>query len=196
MRILSFLVSLFLVVGMTSCGGGDDKSDDATDKDRQKASMNEAKSDEAKESVEAGSITVDLTDMNVPLKMTVPEGVEVSDGMMMGEMNDVQNYNYELKKDGWIMDVTMIDESPYTDKKGYIEDYRSIVKSTDGFEEIVEEGDNGFIYKTSNEDGEDYNFYYVNFKDDRAIEFEAGLKFSNFTLDEVKSMYEAAKSAE
>ncbi len=193
MKILSFFVSLFLVIGMTSCGGGGEKDKDDT-KDEQ-ANVSESKSGKTETSEEVGSTTIDLTDMSVPLKVEVPEGVEVNEGMMMGEFDGVKTYNYELKKDGWVMDMTMMDESPYTDKAGYIADYKDIVKSMDGFKEIVEEGENGFIYKVTNEDGEDYNFYYVVFKDDRAIEFEAGLKFTNFTLDEVKSMYEAAKSA-
>ncbi|MFO7789235.1 MAG: hypothetical protein ACQES1_11465 [Bacteroidota bacterium] len=193
MKILSFLVSLFLVIGMTSCGGGD--GEDQNDTGDEQANVSETKADETKDAEDAGSVTIDLTDMSVPLKIEVPDGVEVNEGMMMGEFDGVQTYNYELKKDDWVMDVTMMDEDPYTDKEGYIADYKDIVKSMEGFEEIVEEGENGFIYKVTNEDGEDYNFYYVVLKDDRAIEFEAGLKFTNFTLDEVKSMYEAAKSA-
>lgn len=193
MKIFNILVSLFLVIGMTSCGGGGETDKDDTKDDQ--ANVSETKSETAETTEEVGSMTIDLTDMSVPLKVDVPEGVEVNEGMMMGEFDGVKTYNYELKKDGWIMDLTMMDESPYTDKVGYMADYKDIVKSMDGFKEIIEEGENGFIYKVTNEDGEDYNFYYVVFKDDRAIEFEAGLKFTNFTLDEVKSMYEAAKSA-
>jgi hypothetical protein len=192
MKILNFFVSLFLVVGMTSCGGGGETDKDDT-KDEQ-ANVSKSKAEKS-ETSEVGAVTIDLTDMSIPLKLEVPEGVEVNEGMMMGEFDGIQTYNYELKKDGWVMDMTMMDEAPYTDKAGYISDYKDIVKSMDGFKEIVEEGENGFIYKVTNEDGEDYNFYYVVFKDDRVIEFEAGLKFTNFTLDEVKSMYEAAKSA-
>ncbi|MDA3820292.1 MAG: hypothetical protein PF590_07540, partial [Candidatus Delongbacteria bacterium] len=174
LKMLSFIVSLFLIVGMTSCGGGGDKEKDDT-KDEQ-ANVSKTKSETTETTEEVGSVTIDLTDMSVPLIVEVPEGVEVNEGMMMGDFDGVKTYNYELKKDGWIMELTMMDESPYTDKAGYMADYKDIVKSMDGFEEIVEEGKNGFIYKVTNEDGEDYNFYYVVLKDDRAIEYEDGLK--------------------
>ncbi len=196
MRLLSIIISFFLVAGMTSCGGGGDNAENATkDKADKQANVKEAKADKT-ESTDVENVTIDLTEMSVPLKMTVPDGVEVREGMMTGEVEGIMNYNFELVKDGWIIDLTMIDEEPYTDKAGFLEDQKSITKNSEGFEEIVEEGENGFIYKTTNEDGVDYNFYYVYFKDDRAFEFEAGLKFENFTLGQVKSMYKAATSVE
>jgi hypothetical protein len=193
MRLLSVLISFFLILGMASCGDGGDKAKDKTDK---QANVSESKSDKTDESAGVESVTIDLTEMSVPLKLTVPEGVEVREGMMMGSVEGVMNYNYELVKDGWIIDVSMIDEDPYTDKTGFIADQRAIIENSEDFEEIVKESDNGFIYKTTNADGTDYNFYYVYFKDNRAFEFSAGLKFENFTLSQVKSMYEAAQSVE
>ena len=191
MKHVSILVSMLFVMLLVSCGGGESTKDD----EKAKTEDNAANVSEANESTEIVMTNIDFTEQSIPITMDVPEGAEVTEGMLNGEFGGINLLNYEVSKDGWILDVSMMDDEPYGAKEDYIHDAKDFALETEGFVEIVEEDENGFIYKLENEDGDEYNLYYVIIKDNRAIEIEEGLKFTNYTLEEIQSMYKAAQSA-
>ncbi len=183
-------MTLFVVLFMASCGGGEKTNDEKTTTEENTANVSDAA-----ETAEIVMANIDLAEQMIPITLDVPEGAEVSEGMLNGDFGGIALINYQIAKDGWIIDVSMMDDTPYGTKEEYIQDAKDLAMETEGFVEIVEEDENGFIYKLENEDGDEYNLYYVIMKDDRAIEIEEGLKFTNFTLEEIQSMYKAAQSA-
>lgn len=191
MKHVSILVSILLVMFLVSCGGGESTDNE----EKTKTEDNAANVSEANESAEIVMSNIDFAEQSIPITMDVPEGAEVTEGMLNGEFGGVNLLNYEVAKDGWILDISMMDEAPYGEKEDYIQDAKDFAMETEGFVEIVDEDESGFIYKLENEDGDEYNLYYVIIKDDRAIEIEEGLKFTNYTLEEITSMFEAAKTA-
>lgn len=190
MKQLSLLMTLFVVLFMASCGGGETTNEEETTTEENTANVSDAT-----ETAEIVMANIDLAEQMIPITLDVPEGAEVNEGMLNGDFGGIDLINYEIVKDGWILDVSMMDDTPYGTKEEYIQDAKDFAMETEGFVEIVEEDENGFIYKLENEDGDEYNLYYVIMKDDRAIEIEEGLKFTNFTLEEIQSMYKAAQSA-
>lgn len=192
MKYLNILFAMFLVIALTSCGDKDKKGDTTKTADGTENSTN---INEATETDAAEMVIMDLSEKSVPITINVPTGAEISEGMMNGDFGGVNLVNYEISKDGWILDISMMDETPYQEISEYIQDAKDLATETEGFKEITEEVENGFIYKLTNEDGDEYNLYYVIFKNDRAIEIEEGLKFSNFSLEEIKSMFAAAQTA-
>ncbi|MDF1548961.1 MAG: hypothetical protein P1P88_14140 [Bacteroidales bacterium] len=66
---------------------------------------------------------------------------------------------------------------------------------SEGFDGFVSEEEFGFIYKFKKENADDYGFYYLLIKDNQPIEFETGLNYSPYTLEQVKKIYQAAKTA-
>ncbi|MEA1874377.1 MAG: hypothetical protein U9N51_08125 [Bacteroidota bacterium] len=191
MKHVSILVSILLVMFLVSCGGGESTDNE----EKTKTEDNAANVSEANESAEIVMSNTDFTEQSIPITMDVPEGAEITEGMLNGEFGGVNLLNYEVAKDGWILDISMMDEEPYREKEDYIQDAKDFALETEGFAEIVDEDESGFIYKLENEEGNEYNLYYVIIKDDRAIEIEEGLKFTNYTLEEITSMFEAAKTA-
>ncbi|MCI5055848.1 MAG: hypothetical protein MRY83_07045 [Flavobacteriales bacterium] len=138
---------------------------------------------------------VDLSSNGIPVKVDAPAGATISKGMLNGEFDGVKTYNYEVKKGQFILDVSMSDEDMWQDAEGYMNDAMDIADDEDGFE-LVSKESNGFIYKYSIDGDPDYNFYYLKIKNNRAIEFEAGLNMmAEFSLDDVKKMYSSAKGA-
>lgn len=190
MKQLSLLMTLFVVLFMASCGGGETTNEEETTTEENTANVSDAT-----ETAEIVMANIDLAEQMIPITLDVPEGAEVNEGMLNGDFGGIDLINYEIVKDGWILDISMMDDTPYGTKEEYIQDAKDFAMETEGFVEIVEEDENGFIYKLENEDGDEYNLYYVIMKDDRAIEIEEGLKFTNFTLEEIQSMYKAAQSA-
>jgi hypothetical protein len=144
---------------------------------------------------EKANAQVDLSSKGIPIKISSPAGATVNNGMGMAEMDGVKTINYEVKKGSFILDVSMDDEDMWQEPSEYLSDAKEFASEEEGFELISEEA-NGFIYKLSIDGDPDYNFYYLKTKNNRAIEFEAGLNMTaEFTLDQVKRMFTVAKGA-
>jgi hypothetical protein len=190
MKKLAVIISIISVAFLFSCKNANDNN---AETDENAANLNEAVSDESKDA-ELVLNTIDLSEKMIPITMDVPKGAEVSEGMLNGDFGGVNLINYEITKDGWILDISMMDEEPYGTIEDYIADAKTFAEETEGFVEYVKETSNGFIYKLNNEDGEEYNLYYAIEKDNRMIEIEEGLKFTNYSLDEIESMFAAAQS--
>ncbi len=176
MKKVNFLITAVIAIfALSSCGGGSTK-------------------DGNHESSEAKMVEMSLSEKGIPVTFSAPEGVEITDGLLNGVFDGVVLINYEVKKDNFIMDVLMEDADLVDDLSTYLE----YAKGTDidsDFVEFVKEEENGYIAKLESEDGDNYAFYYVLIKDNRAIEFTEGLNFSDYTLQEIETLYNAAKDA-
>jgi hypothetical protein len=164
------------------------------------ACSNSGKTDESNNSSESAKVSemteVNLSGKGIPVTLSVPAGSEVADGMGAFEMDGIKTLNYEIKKGQFLLSVSMTEEDIYEEASYYYEQAMSIAKESEGFAGVIKEEPNGFIYKITREDGDDYNFYYLLIKEKRAIEFEAGLSmFADFTQADVEKMYNSAKSA-
>lgn len=140
-------------------------------------------------------VSLSLTDKGIPVTITVPEDYEISDGIGNADFEGVQYMNFVVKKDKFILDIFMPKESPTGKLEDYLKRAKEQAKQENGFAEFVLEEKAGFIYKIKTSEGFDYNFNYTIIKENRAIEFVAGLNFSDYTLPEIKKIYEAAKTA-
>lgn len=136
-----------------------------------------------------------LKNKGVPVTITVPKDCKITEGVGNTEFDGIKYLNYVVKKDKFILDVFMPVDSPQGDVSDYVKRAKEQANEQEDFVEFVKMEDSGFIYKIKTDEGFDYNFNYTIIKENRAIEFVAGLNFSDYTLGEVEKIYEAAKTA-
>lgn len=139
-------------------------------------------------------IKYDLSEYEIPIVVDAPIGAEIEAGVGNGSFGGVRTINYEITKGDFVLDVNHIVGAKY-EKENLIGSERLFAEEITGFESFVLEEENGFIYKVNTEEGVDYGFYYVTFKDGAPVEFGVGFSYSNFTLEQVQKMYAAAKAA-
>ena len=132
-------------------------------------------------------IELDLMKNGLPIKVLAPENPEVIS-------NDM----------GLIQDVTVKGEGNYsiqivgadahiTDLKVLVGDKLNEIKASPFFTEVVQEDDNGFIFKkTISEERINYDFRYIKIQGDKEYVFQTGL-IGQFSLEDVKEMYEAVR---
>jgi len=139
---------------------------------------------------------LNLADKGIPVTFQCPEGAEVKNGMFMGEFGGVKMLDYEIVKDGFVLEISMDDVEETRTPEEIISDAKETAMTDDGFAEFVKEEPNGFIYKVKIDDYTDYKFHYVLIKNNRAIEFSEGLKlFTEFTQKDAETLYNIAKNA-
>jgi len=143
---------------------------------------------------ESGPVEYDLNANEIPVVVIAPAGAEVSEGMGNAEMDGIRTINYEVVKDEFKLDVTYTTGAEYN-KEELLADAKQFAKDEEGFVEFVSEEELGFIYKLKTEDGDDYSFYYLLLKDNQPIEFGKGFSLSEYSLDQIKELYEVAKAA-
>jgi hypothetical protein len=186
------LKHLFILVAVSaivfSCGNAAKKVEDK---------LNEAV-EEMENAVDDATTTdlvmteLDMTEKGIPVVMEVPEGTEVTEGIMHETEGEYQYYDYELTFDKYVINVTMDPAGMYETAEEMVESAKDLYLDEDS--ELVEEFDGGFIYKTDYDGDEDYSFYYMIVKDENAIEFTTGLTFEFYSLEDVKVMLGACKS--
>ncbi len=176
-------IATFAIFGCSSTDNGNNTNADTT----------EANTDEV--TPESKTIEINLADKGIPVTVTAPTGSEVKKGIANGEFDGVKFMNYYITKDDFILDAMMEDSDLESSVTELLADSKQLAQEEDGFSEIVKEETNGFIYKLKADGADDYNFCYILIKDKRAIEFSAGLKFSEFSLENIEILYEAAKNA-
>ncbi len=136
----------------------------------------------------------DLSEYEIPVIVAAPIGAKVSAGVGNGAFGGVKTINYEVVKDDFVLDVNHIVGAKYS-LEDLMTSEKLFAEELEGFAGFVVEEENGFIYKVNTEEGDDYGFYYVLFKDEQPVEFGVGFSYSSFTLEQVKKMYKAAKAA-
>ncbi len=172
---------VFALAFLIACGGGE-------------TSENTDNNENVENIDEKATAEYDLNSNGIPVVVTCPAGAEVKKGMGNAELDGIKTINYEVVKDDFKLDVTYTTGDEYA-KEDLLADAKELAKEEDGFVEFVSEEDLGFIYKLKTEDGDDYSFYYLLLKDAQPIEFGKGFSLSVFTLDQIKKLYEVAKSA-
>jgi hypothetical protein len=177
-KILIILMVVSFV--FVNCGGGNKTGETA--------------SDSTKVASEKTTQEYDLSANGIPVIITAPIGAEVKTGIGNTESEGLKFINYIVEKDVFKLEVTYTTGSEFT-KEELINDAKDIAKEDKDFVEMVSEEPNGFIYKLKNDEGDDYNFFYLLLKDGKPIEFESGLNMENYTLDQIKTLMEAAKIA-
>jgi hypothetical protein len=176
------ILMAFVFATIFGCGGG--SSSDKTGNDSTAVSN----------SGSSTSQEYDLSSNGIPVIVTGPAGAKIVKGMGNADKDGLKLINYVVEKEAFKLEATYTIGLESTPKE-LMDDAKSLASGEEGFLQIVSEEPNGFIYKLKNDSGEDYNFYYFLIKDGKSIEFEAGLNTDNYTLEQVKKMYEAAKKA-
>lgn len=138
---------------------------------------------------------IDLTEKGIPVTVQAPAGAVVEEGLGNGvSMGESVLHVWEINKDNFSLEVSMDDDELWQSLDEYMEDAIELAKS-DGFDGFVLEEENGFIYRV-NYDGEiSYDFYYRLIKNNHNIEFSTGLGSMDWSLENVKKVYAAAKGA-
>ena len=138
----------------------------------------------------------DISKFGIPVTVMGPLGAEVSKSELGSmEIDGIKNISVDIEKDMFIMNVNMIDEELDGETMPDLVEWGlELVSEEEGFEVLLQE-DAGFIYKTEDPDiGLDHSFMYYMIKDNKEISFTTGLSlFENFTFEQVKEIYEAAK---
>lgn len=129
----------------------------------------------------------DLMKHGMPIKIMAPANpvVEASD---MGIMKDVT-----VKGEGnYFLQITS-GISATTDIAALKAQQLSEVKNALFFDEIIEEDENGFIYrKKISEDRINHDFRYIKIQGDQEYMFQVGLT-GQYSLEDVQSMYASVK---
>lgn len=138
---------------------------------------------------------INLSEYGIPVSVTVPEGPKVEESIAMSMFSGFGLVAYEIKKDNFVLEVTCMQSDSLNTPADRMKSEKEMITDDSEFDSFVEEGDKGFIYKKKSESGVDYNFFYVVKSGNSMVEFRNGMRFSNFSLDEVKEHYKAAQTA-
>ncbi len=141
-----------------------------------------------------GGSKINLADKGIPVTFSAPEGAEVKKGFANGDFDGVVYVNYEVKIGDSAMDILMEDIDITNDLATCLDFAKEIETTGDNFVKFIKEEENGYIAKLRTDDGDNYAFGYIIIKDKRAIEFSE-VNFEDYTLAEIKTLYNTAKSA-
>lgn len=129
---------------------------------------------------------LDLMAYGAPIDIMAPDSADVKSGSLGGLMKDItvqkgEDFNLQIL-------VSPITAANVAAMKS---DEMSIVKSNRYFAEIIEETDNGFIYKTAiDSNNVYYGFRYLYQQGNNEFMIQQALG-GKFTEEEAKKMYEA-----
>lgn len=133
-------------------------------------------------------VELNLLEHGLPFSIMAPDSADVRsrDLLMMKDVtikHPEQNYAIQiLASDMTSRDVAKL-------KNEQLES----IKNHPFFSEIVEERDNGFVYKTQiDSTAINYGFRYIHLQGDKEYLFQTGI-LGTFSLDEVNRMYNAVK---
>lgn len=139
---------------------------------------------------------IDLTEKGIPVSVNAPDGAVIEEGVGNGmDFDGVVTHVWEVNKGDFSLEVAMDDDDMWQDLADYVQDNKDFYEMDEEFGGYVVEESNGFIVKMNYEDGEEYEFYHIMVKNNRAIEFSVGLGQFDYSLENIRKMYEAAKGA-
>lgn len=130
---------------------------------------------------------LDLLSHGVPLSIHAPEGAEVvfDDLGVMQDVTVKGDGNYSLQITGGI--ATTYDVPTVKTQ------LKEQVQSAGFFDEIIEEEENGFIYrKKISEDRINHDFRYVKIQGNQEYIFQTGL-MGQYSLEDAKKIYNSVK---
>ena len=129
---------------------------------------------------------LDLMKNGMPIKIKAPSGAIV-EGSDLGVMKDVTVKG----EDNFFIQITS-GLSTSTDIASLVDQAKKEVSRSEFFENYVQEDPQGFIFKKKIGDRVNHDFRYVKIQGDQEYLFQTGF-MGQFSLDEVKVMYDAVK---
>lgn len=144
-----------------------------------------------KESGDLGNLKdLDLMSYGMPIKIKAPENSEIkSDDLgLVKEVSIKNGENYHIQ--------IFSGQSYTSDLKSLLEAQKGDVVTMTYFSQIIEEFENGFIFEKKYPEMDNkitYDFRYLKKQGDNQFIFQTGL-MGNFTLAQVKEMYNAVKN--
>jgi len=132
-----------------------------------------------------GLETINLQEHGANIDIKAPADVEIT-GEPIGLRQEIR-----VKQDQFNIIILVAEEATQTVeemKKAKLES----VKSLDIFSKVIQEDDNGFIYEINQGTEKNYDFRYIYVKNGTSHDFRRYFS-GDYTLDEVKKMYNAVK---
>lgn len=133
-----------------------------------------------------GLQTIDLQPHGANISIKAPAGVEIEQ-KPIGFRKELT-----IQEDKFDVVLLIADDAPQTIaelKKSKLES----IESSEIFSRIVQQDDNGFIFEVDLGSEKNYDFRYVFIKNNATYDFRRNF-VGNFTLDEVKRMYNGVKA--
>ena len=130
---------------------------------------------------------LDLMSYEMPIVIQAPADAEIKkmDLIVQKDITVKSGEAYYVQ----IFESDMSSNDPNSIKEELLKD----VQENPYFSELISEEANGFIYKTMiDSTQENYGFRYVRLQGNKEYTFQTGM-IGLFSLDQVKSMYEAVK---
>lgn len=142
------------------------------------------------------AVNVDLESRGIPIIVNVPNGSEVRAGLLDGmDMGDSKTLNWEINQGDFSLDISMEDVAMRKTHAEYLRYEKSVVEMDPSFDGYIESNSNGFLVKLDFDGVVEYDFYHVITKNNRAIEFSVGLGASDYSKENIRNIYNAAKTA-
>ena len=135
----------------------------------------------------ANYVDLDLMSYEMPIVIKAPADAEIK------KMDLIVQRDITVKSgDDYYVQIFESDMST-SDANSVKEELLKDVQENPFFNALISEEANGFIYKTMiDSTQENYGFRYVRIQGDKEYTFQTGM-IGQFTLDQVKNMYEAVK---
>lgn len=139
---------------------------------------------------------VDLTSKGIPVTVDVPYGCVVESGILNGMvMDEVTTHCWDINNGDFSLEVTMDDEDLWQSPSEYVDYAANVLEMDESFMGYIETDENGFLAKMDFSGEVEYEFYHLVVKNNRAIEFSTGLATSDYSLENIRKIYRAAKTA-
>lgn len=142
------------------------------------------------------AVPVDLESRGIPVTVNVPNGSVVRAGLMDGmNMGEATTLNWEINQGEFSLDISMEDAAMKKTHAEYLRYERNVVEMDPSFDGYIESDNNGFLVKLDFDGVVEYDFYHLVTKGNRAIEFSVGLGASDYSKENIRKIYYAAKTA-
>lgn len=146
--------------------------------------------------MKSAPVPVDLESRGIPITVNVPNGSVVSAGFLDGmDMGETKTLNWEINQGDFSLDISMEDAAPKKSHAEYLRYEKNVVEMDPSFDRYIESDNNGFLVKLDFDGVVEYDFYHLVTKDNRAIEFSVGIGASDYSQENIRKIYYAAKSA-
>lgn len=139
---------------------------------------------------------VDLTSKGIPISVDTPAGSVIKGGVLNGmEMEGVKTYCWDINSGDFSLEVTMEDAEAKQSRWKYLQYAKNVLEMDPSFSRYIESDENGFLVRMDFGGIIEYEFYHLVIKNNRAIEFSTGLAATDFSLENIRKIYYAAKTA-
>jgi len=142
------------------------------------------------------AVNVDLSSKGIPVSVDAPAGSVIKGGVLNGMvMEGVTTFCWDINKGDFSLEVTMEDADLKQNRGDYVKFSKNVLEMDVSFVEFIESDENGFLAKMDFGGIIEYEFYHLVIKNNRAIEFSTGLSTSDYSRENIRNIYYAAKTA-